>query len=124
MPRFDGPYEITAAFPEKSVYTLRLPNNPTSYPGFHASLLKPFILNDPDLFPNRALVKPGIVVTEDGSEETLIDRIVDARRRGRGIQYLVRWVGYGKDHDEWLPRKALEDTAALDVWEADNGTEV
>jgi hypothetical protein len=48
-------------------------------------------------------VKPGIVITEDGSEETLIDRIMDAHCRGQGIQYLMWWVGYGKDHDEWLP---------------------
>jgi hypothetical protein len=103
---------------------LRLPNNLTAFPRFHASLLKPFIPNDPTLFPNRALIKPSIVIIEDGSEETLIDKIVDARRRGRGVQYLVRWVGYGKDHDEWLSRRALEDTAALDVWEAENGPEV
>jgi hypothetical protein len=124
MPRFDGLYEVMHTFPEKSIYTLWLPNNPTSYPGFHASLLKPFIPNGPTLFPNCTLVKPGIVVTEDGSEETLIDKIVNARRRGRGIQYLVRWVGFGNDHNEWLSHKALEDTTALDVWEAENGTEV
>lgn len=42
------------------------------------------------------------MVTEDGTEENMIDKIVDARRRGRGKQYLVRWVGYDRDHDEWL----------------------
>jgi hypothetical protein len=54
----------------------------------------------------------------------MIDKIVDARRRGRGTQYLVRWVGYDRDHDEWLSGKMLEDTEALDIWEAENGTEV
>ena len=28
MPRNDGPYTVVKAFPEKSEYTLRLPNNP------------------------------------------------------------------------------------------------
>ncbi|GLB33353.1 putative retrotransposable element tf2 155 kda protein type 1-like [Lyophyllum shimeji] len=46
MPRSDGPYTVIEAFPEKSEYTLRLPNNPNTFPGFHASLLKPFIPND------------------------------------------------------------------------------
>jgi hypothetical protein len=33
-------------------------------------------------------------------------------------------VGFGKDHDEWLPCKALEDTEALDVWENENGIDI
>ena len=54
----------------------------------------------------------------------MIDKIVDARRHGRGKQYLVRWVGYDRDHDEWLSGKMLDDTEALDIWEAENGTDV
>ena len=120
MPHFDGPYTVVKAFPEKSEYTLRLPNNPKTFPGFHSSLLKPFIPNDPDLFPDREFKWPGAIVTEDGMEENYIDKIVDERMRGRGKQYLVRWVGFGKDHDEWLSRKMLQDNEALDVWERDN----
>ena len=124
MPRNDGPYTVVKAFPEKSEYTLRLPNNPQTFPGFHSSLLKPFIPNDPAMFPDREFTRPGAVVTEDGTEENMIDKIVDARRRGRGKQYLVRWVGYDRDHDEWLSGKMLEDTEALDIWEAENGVDV
>ena len=121
MPRFDGPYLIEAAHPERSEYTLRLPNNPQTFPGFHAHLLKPFIPNDPQLFPDRELVRPPTVITEDGTEEAVVEKIVDARRRGRGMQYLVRWVGYGKDHDEWIPGRMLQDNEALDIWEAKEG---
>jgi hypothetical protein len=124
MPRHDGPYTIVRAFPEKSEYTLQLPNNPTAFPGFHASLLKPFVPNDAELFPSREFSRPPPILTDEGKEENLIERIVDARKRGRGRQYLVRWIGFGKDHDEWLPRKELEETEALDVWELENGTEV
>jgi hypothetical protein len=124
MPRNDGPYTVIKAFPEKSEYTLRLPNNPQTFPGFHSSLLKPFVPNDPTLFPDREFTRPGAVVTEDGTEENMIDKIVDARRRGRGKQYLVRWVGYDRDHDEWLSGRMLEDTEALDIWEAENGTDI
>ena len=119
-----GPYTIVKAFPEKSKYTLRLPNNPQTFLGFHASLLKPFVPNNPTMFPDRKFTRLGAVVTEDGTEENMINKIVDAQRRGRGKQYLVRWVGYDHDHDEWLSRKLLEDTKALDVLEAENGTDV
>jgi hypothetical protein len=52
MPRNDGPYTITHTFPECSEYTLKLPNNPNTFPGFHAHLLKQYIPNDPLLFPD------------------------------------------------------------------------
>jgi hypothetical protein len=124
MPRHDGPYTVIRAYPEKSEYTLRLPNNPQTFPGFHSSLLKRFIPNDPTLFPDREFSRPPAILTPDGKEEHLIDKIIDARRMGRGKQYLVRWVGFPEDHNEWLPGRELEDTEALDIWEAENGTEV
>ncbi|KAG5717653.1 hypothetical protein E4T56_gene17979 [Termitomyces sp. T112] len=125
MPRNDGPYEVIATFPECSEYTLRLPNSNRSFPGFHASLLKRHIPNNPALFPNREYARPGPVVTEDGAKDQyLIEKIIDAQQCRRGKQYLVRWVGYGPDHDEWLPGVELEDCEALDAWEAENRVEV
>ena len=120
MPHFDGPYTVVKAFPEKSEYTLRLPNNAKTFPGFHASLLKPYIPNDPDLFPDHEFKCPGAIVTEDGMEENYIDKIVDKCIRSRGIQYLVCWVGFDKKHDEWISGKMLQDNEALDIWERDN----
>jgi hypothetical protein len=98
MPRHDGPYMVTHTFPEHSEYTLKLPNNPNTFPGFHAHLLKGYIPNDPLLFPDREPAHPGPIVTEDGTEEWYINKIVDAHRRGRGVQYLVHYEGYGKEH--------------------------
>jgi hypothetical protein len=124
MPRNDGPYTITHAFPECSEYTLKLPNNPNTFPGFHAHLLKRYIPNDPLLFPDQEPARPRPIVTEDGTEEWYIDKIVDARRRGRGVQYLVRYEGYGREHDGWRPGSEMANTNALDRWEDENGTEV
>jgi hypothetical protein len=45
---------------------------------------------------------------------------VDSRKRGHGRQYLVRWLGYGPEHDEWLPARELEECEALDRWLEDN----
>ena len=56
------------------------------------------------------------MVLADGREEHVIERIMDERRRGRGWQYLVRWKGYGPGDDEWLPRRGVEETIALDEW--------
>ena len=61
-------------------------------------------------------MQPPPIVTPDGVEEYLVEEIIDSRRRGRGWQYLVRWSGYGAEHDRWLSRTALEDCEALDRW--------
>jgi hypothetical protein len=87
-------------------------------------LLKRYIPNDPLLFPDREPAHPCPIVTEDGTEEWYIDKIVDARRRGRGVQYLVRYEGYSKEHDKWRPGSEMADTDALNRWEDENGTEV
>ena len=57
----------------------------------------------------------------NGQEERVIERILDERRRGRGWQYLVRWKGYGAGDDEWLPRREIEETIALDEWLRERG---
>ncbi|KDQ23945.1 hypothetical protein PLEOSDRAFT_1017048, partial [Pleurotus ostreatus PC15] len=61
MPRFDGPYEILHANPEKSSYTLNMPNTDKFFPTFHSSHLRPFIANDSNLFPSRKLERPAPV---------------------------------------------------------------
>ena len=121
MPRYDGPYKITKAFPLKSVYTLDMPNAPEPYPTFHSSLLTKHFPNDNDLFPNRVRQHPGTIITENGEVEWWVDHIIDERKRGRGYQYLVRWVGEGPQNDLWLPRREIEDCEALDIWLAEKG---
>ena len=116
IPRFDGPYNIVNSMPEFSAYTLDLPNSPNIFPTFHASQLKRFMENDGLLFPSREHARPGPIMTPEGLEEYAIERILDERRRGRGYQYLVRWVGHGPEEDRWLPRRELEECEALDVW--------
>jgi hypothetical protein len=115
FPRYDGPYEIIATHPQASTYTLEMPNSGV-FPTFHVSELKRFLPNDATLFPSRELAQPGPIMTADGLEEYLIDKIIDSRRRGRGWQFLVRWVGYGPEHDRWLPGSALDECAAMDAW--------
>ena len=85
FPRYDGPYTIIDHFPKFSTYTLEMPNSPNVFPTFHASELKPHVANDASLFPSREHARPGPIVTAKGIEEYAVERIVDERRRGRGI---------------------------------------
>lgn len=124
MVRYDGPFRVVQAWPDSSAYTLDLPDGLHIFPTFHASLLRPFIANNDDLFPSRAHEEPGPVVTPDGSHEHVVERVIDRRRRGRGWQYLVTWKGYGPDHNQWMPGREIDDLAALDTYLAENGLQV
>lgn len=117
MPRFNGPYRITAINPEHSTITLDLPHSTNVHPVFHTSEILPYIVNNDTLFPSRALHSPEPVIV-DGNLEHFVDRILDQRKgRGRaGTQYLVRWRGQGPEEDIWLPHRELSDNAALDTW--------
>jgi hypothetical protein len=70
---------------------------------YHTSEVTPYVENDPALFPDRELPRPGPIVTEKGEEEWVIDEIIDERKRGAGRQYLVRWAGHGAEDERWLP---------------------
>jgi len=119
LPRWDGPYKITDAHPEASTYTLQL--NTNAYPVFHVSQLKRHLSNDPTLFPTRVLSQPPPILTAGGLEEYLVDEIIDSRKHGRGYQFLVRWVGYGHEHDLWIAASELNECEALDQWYKSGG---
>ena len=122
MPRYDGPYTILSATPEMSTYVLDIPRSPHLSNLFHASQLRTFVSNNHDLFPSRELPRPGPVVTPDRQLENFIDHILDEKKVSRSKKYLVRWVGYGAEDDEWLSKKDLEDCEALDRWEQEHVT--
>ena len=69
--------------------------------------------NDP--YRRRRLLAPAIVI--DGQEEWEIEKLIQKRkiRRGRGwsTQYLVRWLGYGPEFDEWIPEHGLGNASRL-----------
>ena len=121
FPRFDEPYSVTEAFPETSTYMLDLTGQQDIFPTFHASQLRRFRRNDPTLFPSRERFPLDPIVTDDGLEEYFVEDITDAQRHGCGWQFLVRWTGYGPEHDRWLPAKELEDCDALDHWYNNGG---
>lgn len=54
-------------------------------------------------------------MTDEGSEEYFIDKIVDSRSCSRGWRYIVCWVSHGLKEDRWLAGKELAKCEALDV---------
>lgn len=119
MVRYDGPWTVVKAHPEYSAYTLDLPDS-KAHKTFHASLLRPFIRNDAELFNMREYEEPGPIATPDGLEHE-VDRIIDHKRFGRGFRYLVHWRGFPHSHDRWRKGSDIKDLHALDVYLRENG---
>ena len=116
--RFEGPYEVTRAWPEQSIYRLKLDASDRSHPTFHISKLARYHPNDPERFPDREPARPG-PIDVDGGPEYVVDEILEeGRRRGKTI-YHVKWVGWPET--TWEPAEELEETEALERWLARAG---
>jgi hypothetical protein len=51
--------------------------------------------------------RPDPEFREDGSQEYEVEEILDKWVMGEGIQYHIRWKGYGPEDDTWEPQDRL-----------------
>uniref|UniRef100_A0A8C5E6L5 Integrase catalytic domain-containing protein n=1 Tax=Gouania willdenowi TaxID=441366 RepID=A0A8C5E6L5_GOUWI len=103
-PKFIGPYPIVKLVGPSAV-RLRLPRSLRVHPTFHVSMVKPARVSP--LVPSSRAPPPPRVV--DGEVVYTIRRLLAARRRGRGLQYLVDWEGYGPEERAWVPSRDIFD---------------
>lgn len=99
-----GPFLVSEVV-SPVAFRLKLPKSMRIHDVFHADLLTP--VTDP-VVPSAPPPEPEIV---DGEERFEVETILDSRVKGRGLQYLVRWAGYGKEDDTWEWRSALAGSA-------------
>jgi hypothetical protein len=76
--RYVGPFSIVLTTPETSAYNLEFPNNYKIHPTFYARLLKPFVDNNPELFPARESPRPGPAY-DDTDDEFEIEKRYTSR---------------------------------------------
>jgi len=81
---------------------------------FHVSLVKPYT-------SNGRVQPPPLPLIVDNEEWYHIERIIDHKQVNKGrkttVHYLVKWLGYGSEHNTWEPVDNITDVA-LKAYEA------
>jgi hypothetical protein len=119
--RYVGPFVVTGSVNDNAV-TLELPPLLGAlHPTFNISRLKLY-RDGSERFPTRPqrLHQPPAVSTDTNGTASYEVECVLAQRGGRGRkELLVRWKGYGAEHDQWQPRAELMRSASKAVAEFD-----
>jgi hypothetical protein len=88
--RWLGPYDITKIIGDNAV-KLHLPKTMRIHPVVNISRVRPY--KEP--LEGQTSIRPGPVkVTEDREIEYKVDHIVNVRKKGQHMEYLVHWKGY------------------------------
>ena len=111
--------------PENTVaYKLDLPDHMRMHDVFHVSLLKRYNRD-------RRVQPPPIPIVVDGEERYHVERILDHRDIAITVkkktkhspakveqlrQYLVKWSGYGDEHNSWEPEESVSELDALKAY--------
>lgn len=109
-----GPFKILERV-NRLAYRLELPGSMRIHDVISVAHLEPATNPADNPYQRRPIPPPPVIV--EGEEEQEIGTLLQKRRirKGRGwsTQYLVRWKGYGPEHDEWMPENRLSHAKEL-----------
>ncbi|KAI2646625.1 Transposon Tf2-6 polyprotein [Labeo rohita] len=107
-PRYVGPFKILRQITPVS-YRLELPAHYRISPTFHVSLLKPAGAPRGEEIQEEAADESTPPLVVDGEEAYQVHEILDSRRRGGVLQYLIDWEGYGPEERSWINARDILD---------------
>src|ERR1700759_2310956 len=107
-PKREGPFKIEKVL-GRHVYQLKLPFQWGKHPVFNATLLTPYHETD-EHGPNYIKPPPDLI---DGEEQYEVETILAHRRKGKGIEYLIKWKEYSSNENTWEPESNLSNSEEI-----------
>ncbi|KAL0185639.1 hypothetical protein M9458_017309, partial [Cirrhinus mrigala] len=114
-PRYVGPFKIIRQITPVS-FRLALPAQYKISPTFHVSLLKPAVAPGGQRDQNEAATPEAPPLIIDGEEAYQVREILDSRRRGPVLQYLIDWEGYGPEERSWVNARDILDPTLTETY--------
>jgi hypothetical protein len=112
LPKFLGPFKVLKKIGDMAYKLDIVDSMPKIHPVFHVSLLRPFE-------PGSNVIPPPLPTMVDGEPEYEVERILNHRNRKipnskrYRREYLVKWAGYGHEHNSWETKKNCQDSEDL-----------
>ena len=100
----NGPFQIIK---KEGLASYRLKLDKTwcnIHPVFHKCLLHPYRSGEFPSQQTKPLSPPEII---SSVEEAEVKYIIDSKRVGNMIHYLIHWKGFPREENEWIPVKEL-----------------
>jgi hypothetical protein len=110
-PKWVGPFTIIGQ-KHRDSFELDLDEKFQIHPVFHVNLLKPWISNNDQEFPDRHQEPPAATIIDD-REEFEAEAIIKKRTHYGKTQYLVKWKGYHDEDSTWEPIENLRNAPDL-----------
>ena len=107
-----GPFRIKRKI-NSVAYEIDLPPNYKIHNVFHVKLIKKYVPSD-----NEHVIPPPPIQTNEYGY--IIEKIIDVKRKGRGYQYLIKWLDYGDEDNTWETRSTINDDDLLREWHSKN----
>jgi len=117
-PVFIGPYKILRCFPDTDNYAVEIPFAPAGSIMVHTFLLAPWLDNPDDKFPSRTHTNLGPVNNDATATRYELERIIKHRFRKDKSQFLIKWLGYGHQHNSWQDQEDIDPEAVKAYWES------
>lgn len=93
LPKFIGPFEVIGLVGDRAV-RLKLPDSYKIHDVFHVSLVKPY---------HGAMRHPPPCDFLQGEALWTVERLLNHRKSRNKMEYLVKWEGFGEEHNTWEP---------------------
>jgi hypothetical protein len=103
-----GPFVIKGPGSNPENYELILTHALKSiHPVFHTRVLKAY--HEPSTIAARHITPGPEPVLINNEEHFLVEKILDTRVHNKKRQFLIKWQGYGDEHNLWLPASKNKD---------------